>query len=444
MGGEWSKIPVADICEIFLGGTPKRSEPDYWGGSIKWASAKDVSNCTTRYLTSTEDTITPKGLEESAAKLLEEYTVVITARGTVGAICMLGEPMSFNQTCYGLVGKKNIIQHYLYYALKNELSQIRSISYGTVFDTITMKSFQNLKISLPDITQQHAIVHILGTLDEKIELNRKMNETLEAIARAIFKSWFVDFDPVHAKAQGRDTGLPKEIADLFPDSFEDSELGKIPKGWEVIPFGNLLKKTIGGDWGKKNKDKKHNQKSFIIRGTDIPNLRAGSKGKIPKRWVEEKKIKKRKLIDGDIVIEISGGSPKQSTGRSIYLTNNILNRLENIVEPASFCRLFRPKNHYLGLLGAQHLNYIYNKGKMWGYQNQSTGISNFQTKLFLENELIAIPKNKQLLKLFYLQCRPLINFSQSNESYYLTKLRDILLPKLIAGDLKVPIKKMEF
>jgi type I restriction enzyme S subunit len=94
-----------------------------------------------------------------------------------------------------------------------------------------------------DIQEQHAIAHILGTLDDKIELNRRMNETLEGIARVIFKSWFVDFDPVRTKAEGRDTGLSEHIADLFPDSFVDSELGAIPKGWVVKPFSELC--TLG-------------------------------------------------------------------------------------------------------------------------------------------------------------------------------------------------------
>ena len=92
---------------------------------------------------------------------------------------------------------------------------------------------------LPPLAEQRAIAHILGTLDDKIELNRRMNETLEAMARALFKSWFVDFDPVRAKAEGRDPGLPKPLADLFPDSFEDSELGEIPKGWEVGTLGDV-------------------------------------------------------------------------------------------------------------------------------------------------------------------------------------------------------------
>ena len=95
-------------------------------------------------------------------------------------------------------------------------------------------------IRYPDPATQRDIAHILGTLDDKIELNRRMSETLEAMARALFKAWFVDFDPVRAKAEGRDPGLPRPLAKLFPDSFEDSELGEIPKGWEVGRFGNTV------------------------------------------------------------------------------------------------------------------------------------------------------------------------------------------------------------
>jgi type I restriction enzyme S subunit len=89
---------------------------------------------------------------------------------------------------------------------------------------------KRLRLALPPVDEQRGIAHILGTLDDKIELNRRMNETLEAMARALFKSWFVDFDPVRAKMEGHDPGLPKSLADLFPDSFEDSELGEIPRG----------------------------------------------------------------------------------------------------------------------------------------------------------------------------------------------------------------------
>ncbi len=105
---------------------------------------------------------------------------------------------------------------------------------------------RTIEIPLPPLTEQRAIAHILGTLDDKIEMNRRMNETLEAMARALFQSWFVDFDPVRAKAEGRDPGLPPPIADLFPDSFEDSELGEIPKGWRIGRFGDVAENPRRG------------------------------------------------------------------------------------------------------------------------------------------------------------------------------------------------------
>jgi type I restriction enzyme S subunit len=110
---------------------------------------------------------------------------------------------------------------------------------GSVMRHFGPMHLRRMIVRLPPLESQRAIAHILGTLDDKIELNRRMNETLEAIARALFKSWFVDFDPVRAKSEGRDPGLPAHLADLFPDSFEDSALGEIPKGWRVGQFGDV-------------------------------------------------------------------------------------------------------------------------------------------------------------------------------------------------------------
>ena len=107
------------------------------------------------------------------------------------------------------------------------------------------KTMTQVKVKIPTIHEQQAIAHILGSLDDRIELNRRMNSTLESMARAIFKSWFVDFDPVRAKIEGRPTGLPDEVASLFSDSFEDSELGEIPKGWSIKPIG-LAAECVGG------------------------------------------------------------------------------------------------------------------------------------------------------------------------------------------------------
>ena len=109
---------------------------------------------------------------------------------------------------------------------------------------VTKRDLENIEAALPDLSEQHAIAHILGTLDDKIELNRRMNETLEEMARALFKSWFVDFDPVRAKMEGRDTGLPPDVAALFPDRLVGSELGEIPEGGEVKTLGELIETSL--------------------------------------------------------------------------------------------------------------------------------------------------------------------------------------------------------
>jgi type I restriction enzyme S subunit len=162
MAGEWPMVSVSQVAIPVLGGTPSRKIPDYWGGSIKWASAKDVTSAGNRYIYNTEEAITEKGLHNSAAKILPKGTVVITARGTVGVLVQLGCDMSFNQTCYGLIPKNEVLQDYLYYALRGSLSTMRSLTYGTVFETITMKTFDQWQIPLPSILEQQAIACILG------------------------------------------------------------------------------------------------------------------------------------------------------------------------------------------------------------------------------------------------------------------------------------------
>ncbi|MBU4492024.1 MAG: restriction endonuclease subunit S, partial [Euryarchaeota archaeon] len=199
-------------------------------------SAKDVANCESRYIEKTEKRITQKGVENSAAKILPKDTIVITSRGTVGKICLLPYPMSFNQTCYGLVVKKGINPLYLFYKLKSMRSQIDSLSYGTVFDTITKKTFDELKFSLPSENEQRAIASILGAFDDKIALNRQMNCTLEAIGQALFKHWFVELE------------FPNEEGKPYRSSggeMVDSELGEVPAGWRVGTLKDICEISMG-------------------------------------------------------------------------------------------------------------------------------------------------------------------------------------------------------
>ncbi|MCG7853227.1 MAG: restriction endonuclease subunit S, partial [Methanosarcinaceae archaeon] len=237
MASSWQRSTLDEAIEIISGGTPKTIVAEYWGGEINWLSVADF-NTGYRWISSAEKSITERGLAESATSLLNRRDIIISARGTVGVIAQLAKPMAFNQSCYGIRGKDGISDtDFIYYALGQAVAKMKQVAHGGVFDTITRDTFKIINIDLPSLPEQRAIAHILGTLDDKIELNRRINETLETMARALFKSWFVDFDPVRAKAEGRPTGLPKHIADLFPDSFENSELGDIPKGWKTSDIG---------------------------------------------------------------------------------------------------------------------------------------------------------------------------------------------------------------
>jgi type I restriction enzyme S subunit len=250
MVGEWQRLVLADVIDLISGGTPRTSAPEYWGGDIPWLSVADF-NTGYRWVSGAEKSITDRGLSESATAILNQGDIIISARGTVGVAAQLAKPMAFNQSCYGIRGKRGIAEtDFIYYALRHTVSEMKRVAHGGVFDTITRDTFKIIEVDIPPLLEQRAIAHILGTLDDKIELNRRMNETLEATARAIFKSWFVNFDPVRAKAGlpspsgkgagGEGAGLPQPLADLFPDSFEDSELGEIPKGWRVGRFGDVV------------------------------------------------------------------------------------------------------------------------------------------------------------------------------------------------------------
>ncbi|MDR1628005.1 MAG: restriction endonuclease subunit S [Oscillospiraceae bacterium] len=188
---------LSDVIDLIGGGTPQTSVAEYWGGDIPWLSVKDF-NDDSRYVYSTKKTITETGLANSSTKLLDVDDIIISARGTVGELAMIPFPMAFNQSCYGIRGKKGkIVQTYLYYLLKNSIRLLKSQTHGSVFDTITRDTFANINVDLPPLAKQQTIADTLSVLDDKIANNSKINHHLEQMAQAIFKSWFVDSVPGH-------------------------------------------------------------------------------------------------------------------------------------------------------------------------------------------------------------------------------------------------------
>lgn len=159
--------------------------------------------------------------------------VVLGRKGVVGSVWFVRSDYWPHDTTLWVKDFHGNDRRFVYYFFKWMAPRIARMDVGSANPTLNRNHVHPIRIRWPPLSEQRAIAHILGTLDDKIELNRRMGETLEAMVRALFKSWFVDFDPVRAKAEGRDSGLPKPLADLFPDCLVDSELGAIPEGWHI-------------------------------------------------------------------------------------------------------------------------------------------------------------------------------------------------------------------
>jgi type I restriction enzyme S subunit len=255
MAGEWKTSSLDELLEDVLdrrGVTPLKLGSDFTNAGHRVISAKLMKNgCID--LTADEarfvDTVTYKRWMKTP---LHPDDVILTSEAPLGEVAYIRTELDWclGQRLFGLRTKKNRLDgRFLYYALQSESVRhdLLSRATGTVAQGIRQTELLKVRLPEPPIGEQRAIAHILGTLDDKIELNRRMNEALEAIARAMFKSWFVDFDPVRAKMNGEPhasicqrLGLTPDLLALFPDRLVDSELGEIPEGWEVKELGDIV------------------------------------------------------------------------------------------------------------------------------------------------------------------------------------------------------------
>lgn len=227
---------LSDVVTIISGGTPKTSVKEFWDGNIDWLAVADF-NSSNRYVSSASKKITELGLNNSNTKMLEKGDLIISARGTVGAIAQLTKPMAFNQSCFGLRGKKNKLDtDYLYYWLKNYVDVLLNKSQGSVFNTINLSTFDDIKIELPSIADQRKISNLLTLLDDKIEINNQINQELEAMAKTLYDYWFVQFDFPDQNGKPYKSSGGKMV-------YHPELKREIPEGWGVESVGNLLDKV---------------------------------------------------------------------------------------------------------------------------------------------------------------------------------------------------------
>ena len=361
--------------------------------------------------------------------IVESGDLVISIVGTIGLVAIipfeLHEANLTENAAKILFEEATIDPQFLSWYLKSSIGkhEIQRNTVGSTQPKLPLYGIKNIEVNYPPLPEQRAIAHILGSLDDKIELNRRTNETLEAMARAIFKSWFVDFDPVRAKAEGRPTGLPDDIAALFPDSFEDSELGEIPKGWEVRRLSEISKKPQYGYNASANEEVVGPK---FLRIKDINKFDWIDWTTVPYCEIEERNTAKYSLQTGDIVI-----ARMADPGHAALIEEPVYAVF------ASYLIRFRP----LYEVYDRYLQYWLRSDEYWklvrGHQTGSTR-ANLNAKV-LGDFSVLVP-DVEIAISFRSYIKPIRDKILSNirESNTLASLRDTLLPKLISGELRVP------
>lgn len=298
---------------------------------------------------------------------------------------------------------------YLYYFLtQNEIvDHLQAIAEQSVstYPSIKSSDIEELEIELPGIELQKKAAGVLSAFDKKIKINIAINHNLEQQAKAIFKSWFID----------------------SPDATK----------WDLGTFSDVMDAVIAGDWGKESPTGNNTEMVYCIRGTDIPEVKMGNKGKMPTRYILPKNYSAKHLVDGDVVVEISGGSPTQSTGRIAAVSQSLLDRYDKGMVCTNFCKAMKPKAGYSTFV-YYYWQYLYDRKVFFSYENGTTGIKNLDISGFIESEPIVLPP-KELIVKFDQYCRGVFNniFVRGLENEKLAAVRDGLIPRLMSGEIDV-------
>ena len=398
-------MKLSEIGQIVAGGTPKTKIEEYWNGDVPWITPKDLSSHAGMYISRGERNISQVGLDNSSAKLLPKGTVLFTSRAPIGYVAIARNEVTTNQGFKSIIVDDENDNIFIYYLLKNNIDIIENHANGSTFKEISGSVMKSLEFGIPSLREQKAIAHILSTLDDKIEVNNQINKTLENMAQAIFKQWFVDFE------------FPNENGEPYKSSggeMVESELGTIPKGWEVVQFRDIFRFVKG----KKPKtiaecEFKDSEKYLTIDVLNRNSVLFCSKEKVIEANSE------------DVLMVMDGASSGVIYFGQKGVVASTLAKLELISKKVSNQFLFYA------------IKYFENDIK-----THTTGSAIPHTdKEYTYRLMIALPNDISLqTKIDDLLCDISDTFiAREQENAVLKATRDTLLPKLMSGEIRVPL-----
>ena len=437
----WQKYSLEEIClKVTSGGTPSRKNPKlYENGNINWVKTKELNN---GYIWESEEKITEEAVRKSSAKLLPVNTILLAMYGaTVGELGVLGKEMACNQACCALIiDPKKADYRFIFYLLRLYKKEIQSLATGAAQQNLSAKTIKEFCFYIPSLEKQTEIADILSELDKKIQLNTQINQTLEQIAQALFKSWFVDFDPVRAKVQALSDGLSLEQAELaamqavsgktpeeltalsqtqpdryaklaetakaFPCEMVEIDGVEVPKGWEVKPLGDLISFVKG----KKPKAVSPKQEENML-----PHILTSS---LEGKYNEFCESNKLVTVEYQNTIMLMDGS---NSGRVAIGHNGVIG--------STLAKINFDNNKLWAFI------YQFLKHKEADIQANTTGTTIPHTdKNRINNYLMTIPNDFLLDKFTELFDNSLLKIiSNRNQIISLETTRDLLLPRLLSG-----------
>ncbi len=411
----WRTVTIGELGRVITGRTPPTERPEYFGNFMPFITPTDMEGH--RVIPATQRGLSPEGARLLARNVIPTGVGVSCIGWQMGKTILIERPSVTNQQLNSVIPNPAIADPcYLYYSFSCRRDEFFRLASGGSRTPILKKSdFEKLPVVLPPLPEQRAIASLLGALDDKIELNCRVNVTLEAMARAIFQSWIVDFDPVRAKAEGRETGLPAEIAALFPAGIVESEFGEMPEGWEVLGLNDVARFLNGLALQKYPPTN-----NYTLPVIKITQLRAGhtmgsdsASADIPAEYI---------VGDGDVLFSWSGSLECVHWAGGTGALNQHLFKVTSATYPKWFCyfwihehlanfRLIAAgKATTMGHIQRHHLN---------------------EAKVVVPPRPVVLAANKSIEPLFEMQWRSKV------QNRHLANLRDALLPKLVSGELRI-------
>ena len=402
--GPHATPPEADSGAIFLGIT------NFVNGQlnlseIRYISENDYPKWTKR--------VTP---QENDIVFSYEATLNLYAIIPKGFRCCLGRRMALIRPDETKINHKFLYYYFYSNAWRSVISENTVL--GATVDRIPLVKFPDFQVELPPMDVQNRIADILSAYDDLIENNQKQIKLLEEAAQRLYKEWFVDL--------------------RFPGYENMPITDGVPQGWKKVSLGELIEYEIGGGWGEDQPTEKCDLPAYVIRGTDLYDVTHGNAKSIPYRFHAKSNLDSRKLQDGDIVFEVSGGSKNEGVARTALITESLLDFLGGDVICASFCKLIRFRDKSLAKYMYDTFQYLRNSGETVKYDKRSaSSIVNYRWKDFLEQQFIFVPTVDILTQynaLAETMQNAIVNKAQIIEQA--KQARDRLLPKLMSGEME--------